>query len=64
MTLNIKDRLADTRIRVHVLERELRAAQIAQAQLQAEYDRALAAEKADTERPPAGTTLDVDGGWT
>jgi hypothetical protein len=52
-TLDLKNKLADARIRVHVLERELRTAQVTEARLEAEYERATEAGKADTLRPPA-----------
>jgi hypothetical protein len=56
--------LADARIRVAQIERQLIAARLAEVIAENELARAEAMSAADTVRPPADTTPDLDGGWS
>lgn len=68
---NPREVLADARIRVAQLERELSAARIAEAEAEVEVVRAELLERAPTTRPPAPAPERdsspeielVDGGW-
>lgn len=57
-------RLADARIRVVRAERFLREARAEEDRAETELAEARRAEHADTVRPPANTTVDLDGGWS
>ncbi len=66
---NPRTALADARIRVKQLERQLAAARIEEAEAEVDLVRAELAERAPTVRPPApryeaaDPEIEVDSGW-